>query len=150
VAANIAAIPIVQPPQPPQPQVAVPVVVPIVEEPVVVTPIAVKNFKSEWKVFFNLGKSWIPSKERNSLVKYVKDFSLKNEIVDISVAGFTQPTLVNPNPQKLSADRAKAVAKALRALGVNAKISAAGKGNTRINKPTSRFALITITATPKT
>ena len=154
VAANVASNPIVQPPQP---QVVVPVVipvvepvvVPIVEVPAVVASIDVKNLKSQWKVFFNLGKSWIPTKERNSLVKYVKNFSLKNEIVDISVAGFTQPTLINPNPQKLSVDRARAVVKTLRALGINAKISAAGKGNTKINKPTSRFALITITATPK-
>jgi outer membrane protein OmpA-like peptidoglycan-associated protein len=77
----------------------------------------------------------------------LKEIASKNQLVTVSVAGYTQPTLINPNPQKLSVDRAKAVVKALKALGINAKISATGKGNAKTNKPTSRYALLTITGT---
>ena len=86
-------------------------------------------------------------KEKNTLTKFVKDFAGKNRIVDVAVAGYTQPTLINPNPQKLSVDRAKAVVKALKGLGVNAKITASGKGNAKTNKASSRYALLTITGT---
>jgi uncharacterized repeat protein (TIGR02543 family) len=143
VAANVDPEPVAQPQQ----QVAVPVVVPVIEPPVVVTPIVAKTFKSQVKVFFGLGTAWLAPKEKNTLTKFVKDFAGKNQIVDVAVAGYTQPTLVNPNPQKLSVDRAKAVVKALKALGINAKISAVGKGNAKTNKPTSRYALLTITGT---
>jgi uncharacterized repeat protein (TIGR02543 family) len=144
VAANVAADPIV--PQPPQ-QVIAPIVVPVVEEPVVVVPVVAKTFRSQFKVYFGLGTSWLAPKDRKALTSYVKDFASKNQIVDVAVAGYTQPTLINPNPQKLSDDRAKAVVKALKALGVNAKISATGKGNAKTNKASSRYALLTITGT---
>jgi outer membrane protein OmpA-like peptidoglycan-associated protein len=143
VAANVDPEPVAQPQQ----QVAVPVVVPVIEPPVVVAPIVAKTLKSQVKVFFGLGTAWLAPKEKNTLTKFVKDFAGKNQIVDVAVAGYTQPTLINPNPQKLSVDRAKAVVKALKALGINAKISATGKGNAKTNKPTSRYALLTITGT---
>lgn len=142
VAANVAAEPIVE-----QPQVTSPYVAPIVEEPVVVVPVVAKTFQSQMKVYFGLGTSWLAPKESRALGAYVKDFLSKNHINDISVSGFTQPTFINPNPQKLSLDRAKAVVKALKKLGVNAKISATGKGNTQINQPASRYALLTIQGT---
>jgi len=143
VAANVDPEPVAQPQQ----QVVVPVGVPVIEPPVVTTPIAVKAFKSQIRVFFELGTAWLAPKEKNTLTKFVKDFASKNQIVDVAVAGYTQPTLINPNPQKLSVDRAKAVVKALKALGVNAKISATGKGNAKTNKASSRYALLTITGT---
>ena len=113
----------------------------------VVKPINQKVSIFNKKVFFGLGTSWLAPKEKSALATYLKEIVSKNQLVTVSVAGYTQPTLINPNPQKLSDDRAKAVVKALKELGVNAKITASGKGNAKTNKASSRYALLTITGT---
>ncbi len=82
-----------------------------------------------------------------SLKSFLAKITSSNQISQITIDGFTQPTPINPNPLILSKARANSVAKLIKSQGVSAKIIKAGKGNEKVNKPSSRYVLVTVTST---
>lgn len=118
-----------------------------VEKPVEVVPVLAKTVQVTHKVFFGMNASWINSANIKSLKSFLAKISTSNQISQITIDGFTQPTPINPNPLILSKARANSVAKLIRSQGVKSKIVKAGKGNEKVNDPSSRYVLVTVTST---
>jgi len=118
-----------------------------VEKPITPVPVLTKSTQVTHKVFFGMNASWINSANIKSLKSFLAKISASNQISQITIDGFTQPTPINPNPLILSKARANSVAKLIKSQGVSAKIIKAGKGNEKVNKPSSRYVLVTVTST---
>ncbi len=118
-----------------------------VEKPVEVVPVLAKTVQVTHKVFFGMNAAWINSANIKSLKSFIAKISASNQLSQITVEGFTQPTLINPNPLILSKARANSVAKLIRSQGIKSKIVKAGKGNEKVNDPSSRYVLVTVTST---
>jgi outer membrane protein OmpA-like peptidoglycan-associated protein len=118
-----------------------------VEKPITPVPVLAKSTQVTHKVFFGMNASWINSANIKSLKSFIAKISSSNQISQITIDGFTQPTPINPNPLILSKARANSVAKLIKSQGVSAKIIKAGKGNEKVNKPSSRYVLVTVTST---
>jgi outer membrane protein OmpA-like peptidoglycan-associated protein len=118
-----------------------------VEKPITPVPVLAKSTQVTHKVFFGMNASWINSANIKSLKSFLAKISSSNQISQITIDGFTQPTPINPNPLILSKARANSVAKLIKSQGVSAKIIKAGKGNEKVNKPSSRYVLVTVTST---
>ena len=118
-----------------------------VEKPVEVVPVLAKTVQVTHKVFFGMNAAWINSANIKSLKSFIAKISASNQLSQITVEGFTQPTPINPNPLVLSKARANSVAKLIRLQGVKAKIVKAGKGDEKVNDPSSRYVLVTVTTT---
>ena len=67
----------------------------------------------------------------------------------VTVVGFTQPTVKDPNFKALANNRAKAAANFLRSLGVKGSYSINGVGQAPRNVPSSRYAEVTIVVKSK-
>ena len=118
-----------------------------VEKPITPVPVLAKSTQVTHKVFFGMNASWINSANIKSLKSFLAKISSSNQISQITIDGFTQPTPINPNPLILSKARANSVAKLIKSQGVSAKIIKAGKGNEKVNQPSSRYVLVTVTTT---
>ena len=118
-----------------------------VEKPITPVPVLAKSTQVTHKVFFGMNAAWINSANIKSLKSFLAKISSSNQISQITIDGFTQPTPINPNPLILSKARANSVAKLIKSQGVSAKIIKAGKGNEKVNKPSSRYVLVTVTST---
>ena len=118
-----------------------------VEKPITPVPVLAKSIQVTHKVFFGMNASWINSANIKSLKSFIAKISASNQISQITIDGFTQPTPINPNPLILSKARANSVAKLIKSQGVSAKIIKAGKGNEKVNDPSSRYVLVTVTST---
>lgn len=116
-----------------------------VEKPVEVVPVLAKSIQVTHKVFFGMNAAWINSANIKSLKSFIAKISASNQLSQITVEGFTQPTPINPNPLILSKARANSVAKLIRSQGVKAKIVKAGKGDEKVNDSSSRYVLVTVT-----
>lgn len=116
-----------------------------VEKPVDVVPVLAKSVQVTHKVFFGMNAAWINSANIKSLKTFIAKISASNQLSQITIEGFTQPTPINPNPLILSKARANSVAKLIRSQGVKAKIVKAGKGDEKVNDPSSRYVLVTVT-----
>jgi uncharacterized repeat protein (TIGR02543 family) len=116
-----------------------------VEKPVDVVPVLAKSVQVTHKVFFGMNAAWINSANIKSLKSFIAKISASNQLSQITIEGFTQPTPINPNPLILSKARANSVAKLIRSQGVKAKIVKAGKGDEKVNDPSSRYVLVTVT-----
>jgi uncharacterized repeat protein (TIGR02543 family) len=124
------------------PEVVKPIVV---EKPVDVVPVLAKSVQVTHKVFFGMNAAWINSANIKSLKTFIAKISASNQLSQITIEGFTQPTPINPNPLILSKARANSVAKLIRSQGVKAKIVKSGKGDEKVNDPSSRYVLVTVT-----
>ena len=97
------------------------------------------------KVYFNLGSAVI-SKTNLKVLKLIaaKTKGLGSKIT-IQVRGYAQPTKgTEKSDLALTAARAKSVAKALKAFGVNTKIEYLGMGRATVNSAKSRYVAINI------
>ena len=118
-----------------------------VEKPITPVPVLAKSIQVTHKVFFGMNAAWINSANIKSLKSFIAKISASNQLSQITVEGFTQPTLINPNPLILSKARANSVAKLIKSQGVSVKIVKAGKGNEKVNQASSRYVLVTVTST---
>ena len=118
-----------------------------VEKPITPVPVLAKSIQVTHKVFFGMNASWINSANIKSLKSFIAKISASNQISQITIDGFTQPTPINPNPLILSKARANSVAKLIKSQGVSVKIVKAGKGNEKVNQASSRYVLVTVTST---
>lgn len=127
---------------------------PIVEEPkkeddgkIISSPTVSKNYKYQVKIYFDLGSSKVNAKN----LKTISDFMLKitenHYELKITAVGFTQPTLINPNPQALARARAKSVIQIVKRFGLPATYRSNGSGNAPKNSPMSRFVILTVVRT---
>ena len=128
----------------------------IVEKPIeIVEPVEISKptpprlITMSTKVYFGLNSSWINTLNIKSVKEFMSRISLQASIKEVTIQGFTQPTVINPNPLGLSKARANSVAKLVKGLGVTSKVVAVGKGNEKRNLPTSRYVLLTVTGEAK-
>ena len=121
----------------------------IVEPVVISKPTSPRLITMSTKVYFGLNASWINSLNIKSVKEFISRISLQASIKEVTIQGFTQPTVINPNPLGLSKARANSVAKLVKGLGVTSKVVAVGKGNEKRNLPTSRYVLVTVTGEAK-
>jgi uncharacterized repeat protein (TIGR02543 family) len=120
-----------------------------VVKPVEVIPATIKTIQITHKVFFGLNASWINSVNIKSLKGFLSNLAIDTKINEVFIQGFTQPTVINPDPAGLSKARANSVARLIKSQGINSKIIAVGKGNEKKNLPTSRYVLVTVTGESK-
>ena len=118
-------------------------------KPVEVIPATIKTIQITHKVFFGLNASWINSVNIKSLKGFLSNLAIDTKINEVFIQGFTQPTVINPDPAGLSKARANSVARLIKSQGINSKIIAVGKGNEKKNLPTSRYVLVTVTGESK-
>ena len=126
----------------------------VVEEPKkevvevsVPTPKINRVYKSQIKIYFDLGSATINAKSLKAISDFVGKLSKNQQRMKITAVGYTQPTLINPYPEALSRARAKAVIQIVKRYGLPAKYQFIGKGNALTNSDKSRYVNLTITRT---
>jgi titin len=120
-------------------------VTPTPEAPVVVERI----ITSKQKVYFKLSSAVLDSRSKTALRTLAVKALKAGQKFNISIVGFTQPTKIDPNFNKLSLNRAKAAETFLRTLGVRGVYKVKGAGQAPRNIPQSRYAEITIVVDSK-
>ena len=126
------------------PEVVKPVT-PEPEKPVVVNRVVT----SKQKVYFKLSSAVLDSASKSALRALATKAMKIGKSFKVSIDGFTQPTKVDPNFQKLSLDRAKAAATYIRGLGIKGVFVVKGAGQAPRNIPKSRYAEVTIVVVSK-
>ena len=111
------------------------------------TPKINRVYKSQLKIYFDLGSATVNSKSLKAISVFVGKLSKNQHRMKITAVGFTQPTLINPYPEALSRARAKSVIQIVKRYGLPAKYQFIGKGNALTNSDKSRYVNLTITRT---
>ena len=92
---------------------------------------------------FDMGSSLVKGANLTKLKALAKVLSGLGKSITITVKGYAQPTPgTEKSDQILSANRAEAVAKLLKSLGVNTQIRYLGAGRAKLNTPASRYVEI--------
>ncbi len=104
---------------------------------------------SKQKVYFKLSSAALDSASKITLRNLATRALKIGKSFKVSIYGFTQPTKSDLKFQKLSLDRAKAVATYLRNLGIKGSYVVKGAGQTSRNSPKSRYAEVTIVVSSK-
>jgi outer membrane protein OmpA-like peptidoglycan-associated protein len=127
--------------------------VPEIVKPVTPTPevpkVVGRVVTSKQKVYFKLSSAVLDSASKSALRALATKAKKIGKSFKISIDGFTQPTKLDPNFQKLSLDRAKAAATYIRSLGIKGVYVVKGAGQAPRNVPKSRYAEVTIVVTGK-
>jgi hypothetical protein len=122
--------------------------VPDVVKPVTPTPETPKAVgrvvTSKQKVYFKLSSAILDSASKTALRNLATKAKKIGKSFKVSIDGFTQPTKVDPNFQRLSLERAKAAANYIRSLGIKGVYVVKGAGQAPRNVPKSRYAEVTI------
>jgi outer membrane protein OmpA-like peptidoglycan-associated protein len=111
------------------------------------TPKISRVYKSQLKIYFDLGSATVNAKSLKTISDFLGKLSKNHQSMKITAVGFTQPTLINPYPEALSRARAKSVIQIVKRYGLPAKYQFIGKGNALINSDKSRYVNLTITRT---
>jgi outer membrane protein OmpA-like peptidoglycan-associated protein len=104
---------------------------------------------SKQRVYFKLSSAILDSASKNALRVLATKAKKIGKSFKVSIDGFTQPTKLDPNFQKLSLGRAKAAATYIRSLGIKGVYVVKGAGQAPRNVPKSRYAEVTIVVTSK-
>jgi len=99
------------------------------------------------KIYFAMDSSFVDAKATRSITTFMKrvnDKLVDGDVITVSIAGFVQPTLVNPAPMELSLARTRATAKALKSKGLAGNYLLSVGGIVKVNAPSSRYAFITV------
>jgi outer membrane protein OmpA-like peptidoglycan-associated protein len=104
---------------------------------------------SKQKVYFKLSSAVLDSASKKALRALATKAKKIGKSFKVSIDGFTQPTKLDPNFQKLSLGRAKAAATYIRSLGIKGVYVVKGAGQAPRNVPKSRYAEVTIVVTSK-
>lgn len=122
--------------------------VPDVVKPVTPTPetpkVVGRVITSKQKVYFKLSSAILDSASKTALRNLATKAKKIGKSFKVSIDGFTQPTKVDPNFQRLSLERAKAAASYIRSLGIKGVYVVKGAGQAPRNVPKSRYAEVTI------
>jgi hypothetical protein len=122
--------------------------VPDVVKPVTPTPETPKAVgrvvTSKQKVYFKLSSAILDSASKTALRNLATKAKKIGKSFKVSIDGFTQPTKVDPNFQRLSLERAKAAENYIRSLGIKGVYVVKGAGQAPRNVPKSRYAEVTI------
>jgi outer membrane protein OmpA-like peptidoglycan-associated protein len=111
------------------------------------TPKINRVYKSQLKIYFDLGSATVNAKSLKTISDFLGKLSKNHQRMKITAVGFTQPTLINPYPEALSRARAKSVIQIVKRYGLPAKYQFIGKGNALTNSDKSRYVNLTITRT---
>ena len=124
------------------------ITVPGIIKPVTPTPetsvLVARIITSKQKVYFKLASTVLTPASKSALKRLVRKAARTGSSFKVSTVGFTQPTRVDPNFEKLSLDRAKTAARFLRSLGVKGVYLVKGAGQAPRNVVKSRYAQVTI------
>jgi outer membrane protein OmpA-like peptidoglycan-associated protein len=104
---------------------------------------------SKQKVYFKLSSAILDSASKKALRVLATKAKKIGKSFKVSIDGFTQPTKLDPNFQKLSLARAKAAATYIRSLGIKGVYVVKGAGQAPRNVPKSRYAEVTIVVSSK-
>ena len=111
--------------------------------PVELEPIAISI---KQKVYFAMSSFVLNAKAKSDLRALAKKALGSGTSFQVTIVGFTQPTVKDPNFKALANNRARAAANFLRSLGVMGSYSINGVGQAPRNVPSSRYAEVTVVA----